>query len=61
MLAGWADVIVVTADEGVLKRIPSKFSHKTSWANVGPDQWGNPMHPELLEIMKQVAVNVLGG
>jgi predicted protein tyrosine phosphatase len=60
MLGEWAEKIVVCAELEILQRVPTKFSHKTEWANVGPDRWQNASHPELIQLMKQVAVNVLG-
>lgn len=54
MLAEWADKILVPAERSVWEMIPEKFRKKGVHIDIGADRWGNPMHPELLQLMAKI-------
>jgi len=51
LLWGWADRIIVMQPEFKNYILP-KHHHKVMIYDVGPDQWGNCLHPDLLEIIE---------
>jgi protein-tyrosine-phosphatase len=51
MLWQWADRIIVMQPE-FKDNIPTYHQHKVKIYDVGPDQWGNCLHPDLLEIIE---------
>ena len=52
ILADWADYIVLLEPHFAV-RIPPEFHAKVRVFDVGPDRWSNPLHPELLAIVKR--------
>ena len=61
ILFNWADEIVVVAGEDIYSQIPEEFLHKTSWVDIGPDIWRDPMHRDLqtklLPLLEEVIHN----
>lgn len=55
MLAKWADVIYVTADRTVWRRVPPIFRAKATFVNFGFDIWQNPSDPRLLQLARKKA------
>ena len=50
MLFEWADHIIPCTDEVNHGHVPEQYQPKTSLWDVGPDRWGNSLHPELLSL-----------
>jgi hypothetical protein len=50
LLSDWAEYIIVMWNPAV-ERIPKRNIGKIRLFDVGPDIWGNPMHPELRDLM----------
>lgn len=50
LLCEWADYVYVMQDE-FKEKIPERFRDKVGIADVGPDRFGNPLHPELIQIL----------
>lgn len=50
LLAEWADYIILMEPK-FETCIPKKYAHKIRVFDVGPDVWGNPMHPELRQMV----------
>lgn len=55
MLADWADKIIVVGEKYVWDKVPKNehTDNKVTWVDVGPDQWGNPFHPELQALARK--------
>lgn len=51
MLWEWADRIIVMQPE-FKDFVEPLYRHKVTIYDVGPDQWGNCLHPDLLEIIE---------
>lgn len=54
MLANWADKILVPTERAVWEMIPEEFRKKGVHIDIGNDRWGNPMNPELLQLMAKI-------
>jgi predicted protein tyrosine phosphatase len=55
MLCSWADSIVVMEPQ-FSQYIPEMFQNKIQVCNVGPDVWGNPLDPRLLELIENLQI-----
>ena len=53
LLADWADKIIVVADGHVMKRFPNGYAYKLIYMDIGEDKWEQPMHPELVKLIKK--------
>jgi predicted protein tyrosine phosphatase len=51
MLYQWADFICVL-EEKFTQYVPEEFHNKIKVYEVGPDRWGNSLHPELLALLE---------
>jgi len=61
MLAEWADHIVIPADKPVWDSdMIRPWERKVIWWDIGPDVWHQPLHPELLGILSELAHKWLG-
>ena len=49
MLFEWADTIIVV-QESMKDFIPKLYHKKLLVLDIGPDRWGQSLHPELLQI-----------
>jgi predicted protein tyrosine phosphatase len=54
MLADWADLIIVMQPQ-YAAGLPMRDAHKIIKIDIGPDIWGNSLHPDLLAKLKQIA------
>lgn len=54
VLAAWADAICVL-EPHFGQAVPDDCKHKIRVFNVGPDQWSNPYHPELIKLLEGMA------
>lgn len=59
-LAEWAERIVVMQPH-YASAVPAAAKGKIVIVDVGPDRWGNPLHPEIQEIMRIRAHEALKG
>lgn len=50
LLSEWSEYIVIMWSPAV-ERIPKVHAHKIRLFDVGPDIWGNPMHPKLRDLV----------
>jgi len=53
MLCEWADKIIFVEAQ-FIKYVPKKYSKKFIVIELGPDRWGNSLHPELINICGQL-------
>ncbi len=51
MLSNWADCIILMTPD-FLKHIDPKHTSKVIVFDVGEDRWGNPMDPELYQMVQ---------
>lgn len=54
MLADWADLIIVMQPQ-YATGLPMRDAHKIIKLDIGPDIWGNSLHPDLLAKLKPIA------
>ena len=54
MLCGWAEMIVVM-EPYMVNHIPPEHRAKTKVCDVGPDRYGQPLHPDLVAQVRQWA------
>lgn len=59
MMFDWADDIYVMQTE-FGRYVPKKFHKKLVAVDIGPDRWGNSLHPELLMAVS-MKLNEIGG
>lgn len=53
-LCEWADRIVV-AERGMVGLLPEGQHHKVAAVEIGPDEWGNNMDPDIRAHVKRLA------
>jgi len=53
MLAKWADLMLVTADKTVWRRVPPIFRSRAKFVDIGFDIWQNPSDPRLIQICRK--------
>jgi len=59
MLSDWADKIIVMQPQ-YATGLPARNAHKIIVVDVGPDIWGNPLHPGLLRKTTRIARDLVG-
>jgi predicted protein tyrosine phosphatase len=52
MLCNWADSVIVM-EASFAQYIPQKYHSKLQVMDVGPDMWGNSLHPQLIELIQK--------
>lgn len=54
MLSDWADRIIVMQPH-YASDLPQRNAYKIIRLNIGPDVWGNSLHPDLIGKVKMIA------
>ena len=50
MLCAWAEFVVVM-EPYMLEKIPQEYRSKSKVCDVGPDRYGQPLHPDLVVLV----------
>ena len=53
MLCEWADAIALL-ESSFKVHVPTRYHDKIAIFDVGPDRWGNPLHPDLIALLTEM-------
>jgi len=54
MLCAWADRIYPVNTDECLTELPPQWTHKVTVFPIGPDSYGHPWHPELVQKIRRL-------